>query len=57
MSCCGDPSGTIDNSTIEGQPEYGKSYKKEHNAGCCCGCSTRTAASTTQTVVRQTNVR
>lgn len=28
----------VNNSGIEGQPEYGKAWKRANNTGCSCSC-------------------
>ncbi len=50
--------GCIDNCHIPGQPEYGKCWKPENNAGCGCnGSSTCTTEQSQPVIVIQRNVR
>lgn len=37
----------------EGSAEYGKEYKPQNNAGCCCGCRSQTTTTTANSSIRR----
>lgn len=38
----------VDNSAREGQPEFGKGWKRANNAGCQCSCGSGDSGQTVQ---------